>query len=83
MNFMSTVKKRKLGERGQVTIPKEIREKKGLKGGDKVEIEDKDGSIVIRKKEENEEMKKGYQEMAERDKKISEEMIKASKEAVE
>lgn len=80
---MSTVKKRKLGERGQVTIPKEIREKKGLKGGDKVEIEDKDGSIVIRKKEENEEMKKGYQEMAERDKKISEEMIKASKEAVE
>lgn len=82
MNHMSTVKKRKVGERGQVTIPKEIRDKQGIKGGDQVEIKEEDGSVIIKKENNKEKLKEGYQKMANRDKKISEEMIAASKEAL-
>ena len=39
----------KLGERGQVTIPKEIRDKFGLGPDTDVEFHVVDGSIVLRK----------------------------------
>lgn len=80
---MCTVKKRKVGKRGQVTIPKDIRDKEGIKGGDKVEIRQEDGSIVIRKEENKEKLKEGYQKMGEQDKTISDEMITASEEALD
>ncbi|MBI1741603.1 AbrB/MazE/SpoVT family DNA-binding domain-containing protein [Candidatus Acetothermia bacterium] len=39
----------KLNERGQVTLPKEIRKKEGLKQGDALEVVYLDGVIALRK----------------------------------
>jgi len=39
----------KIGERGQVTIPKEFREKFGLKPMAEVEFEEDGGQLVIKK----------------------------------
>lgn len=38
-----------MGERGQVTIPKELRERLGLRAGQVVEFEEVEGTIVVRK----------------------------------
>jgi antitoxin PrlF len=38
-----------VGERGQVTIPKPLRERMGIKAGQRVEIEEQDGELVLRK----------------------------------
>ena len=40
----------KIGERGQVTIPKDLREQLGLKPETEVEFQVVDNSIVLRKK---------------------------------
>jgi AbrB family looped-hinge helix DNA binding protein len=40
---------RRVGERGQVTIPKWLREEFGIEGGDEVRIESDEGKITIRK----------------------------------
>jgi len=40
----------KLGQRGQVVIPKEIRDEIGLKAGDFLEVVRKEGSIIIKPK---------------------------------
>ncbi len=40
----------KVGERGQVTIPKEIRDRYGLRKGMTVEVELADGRVCLRKK---------------------------------
>lgn len=37
-----------VGERGQITIPRELRKKYGIKGKQPVIIEDRDGEIVIK-----------------------------------
>lgn len=79
---MSIEEKRKVGERGQVTIPKKIREEEGISGGDEVTIKDENGTIIIEKEKLTEELAEGYQKMSERSKKISEEMLQASKESV-
>ena len=49
MNDAMTRSTRRVGERGQVTIPKWIREQEGITGGDEVVIDREDGKIVIRK----------------------------------
>ena len=41
--------KAKMTSKGQVTIPKEIREKAGLEPGKEVYFEEKDGVVYIRK----------------------------------
>jgi AbrB family looped-hinge helix DNA binding protein len=38
-----------LTSKGQITIPKEIREKLGLKKGDKLVLLEKDGNVILRK----------------------------------
>jgi len=38
-----------LTSKGQITIPKEIREKLGLKKGDKLVLIEKDGNLILRK----------------------------------
>ncbi len=72
-----------VGERGQVTIPKKIRMREHIHSGDKVKIIDRDGDIVIKKVDLSEELKEGYVKMSEMSKKISEEMLTASKEALD
>lgn len=73
---------RKIGERGQVTIPKDIREKENIVGGDRVEFVNEDGEIRIRKKEDlNEKLRDAYTESDERDEEIAEEWKHVSKEA--
>jgi AbrB family looped-hinge helix DNA binding protein len=36
-------------ERGQVTIPKPLRDRMGIKAGQRVEIEEQNGELVLRK----------------------------------
>ncbi len=72
---MSIARERTVGERGQVTIPKEIREEEGINGGDKVIIEDRDGDITIEKKDISQKLEEGYKKMSERDRKVSEELL--------
>jgi AbrB family looped-hinge helix DNA binding protein len=43
----------KISKKGQITIPKEIREKLGLKTGDKIILESVAQGILVRKKEES------------------------------
>jgi len=38
-----------VSEKGQVTIPKEFREKLGITPGSEVEFEEEDGKLVVRK----------------------------------
>jgi len=45
------IEESKISRKGQITIPKEIREKMGLKAGDKVIFESLAKGILIRKKE--------------------------------
>ncbi len=80
---MTKVEVRKVGKRGQVTIPKSIRNKENIKGGDKVEIFEKDGEIIIKTIDKTEELKEAYQEMSKQSKKMSEEMLTASKEVLD
>jgi len=40
----------KMGAKGQVVIPKELRERHGLAPGDEVVFEERDGEIVVRKR---------------------------------
>lgn len=43
------IERTKIGERGQVTIPKEIREQRGFRSETEVEFRVVNGSIVLRK----------------------------------
>jgi len=76
-----------IGERGQITIPKIIREKEGLESKDKVIVKVENDKIVVEKamstKEKEKLMAEGYKKMAEQDLKIEDEMQHASKEADE
>jgi len=38
-----------VGERGQVTIPKELRDRMGIRPGQRLEFAEEDGRIVLRK----------------------------------
>lgn len=80
---MSKGNERKVGERGQITIPKNIREREGIRPGDEVEVVDREGSILVRKKPKKEELKEGYRRLRRRDKEVSEEMLNAAEEALE
>jgi len=76
-----------IGERGQITIPKIIREKKGLGKKDKAIVKIEDGKIVVEKalskKEKEKLMIEGYKRMAQIDRELEEEMKYVSKEADE
>ena len=79
-----SVEVRKVGDRGQVTIPKNIREKENIKGGDRLEFSKEDGEIRIRKKKDlDQELKEAYRESTDRDEKVAEEWRHVSEEANE
>jgi AbrB family looped-hinge helix DNA binding protein len=77
---MTGAEKRIVGERGQVTIPKELREAFGIEGGDEVSISDQDGKIVIEKPVSREKMAEGYRRRAEQNQNLAEELRGVSKE---
>ncbi len=74
-----------VGERGQITIPKAIREKEGLKAQDRVVVKLENDRIVVEKtltkKEKEKLMAEGYKRMAHTDKELEEEMKYVSSEA--
>lgn len=74
-----------LGERGQITIPKDIREKEGLKPKDKVIVKIEDSKIVVEKslskKEKEKLMIEGYKKMAKISLETEKEWKNAGKEA--
>jgi AbrB family looped-hinge helix DNA binding protein len=72
---------RTVGERGQVTLPKELRERFDIQGGDEVVVRETDDRIVIEKPVTRADLAEGYRRRAERDERIAEEMARVSREA--
>ncbi|QAU12182.1 AbrB/MazE/SpoVT family DNA-binding domain-containing protein [Halorubrum sp. BOL3-1] len=73
--------KRKVGDRGQVTIPKELRDRRGIEGGDEVEFVEVNDEIIIKPPTDEERLAEGYRKRAERSRELAEEMEEASAEA--
>lgn len=72
---------RTVGERGQVTIPQELRKRFGIHGGDEVVVREVDGRIVIEKPVTAADLAEGYRRRAERDRQLAEELSGVSSEA--
>ncbi|MFB6191104.1 MAG: AbrB/MazE/SpoVT family DNA-binding domain-containing protein [Candidatus Nanohaloarchaea archaeon] len=49
-----------VSEKGQVTIPKEYREKFGIRSGDEVRFVEEDGELVVKKKKTSFDDYEGY-----------------------
>lgn len=71
---------RRVGQRGQVTIPKELRERLNLSGGDDVVVREEDGRIVIERPVTRETLAEGYRERADRDRRLADELADVSSE---
>jgi AbrB family looped-hinge helix DNA binding protein len=78
---MSEGERRKVGTRGQVTIPKELRERFGIKGGDDVVIHEEAGKLVIEQPVTRAELAEGYRQRAQRDQEVADELEGVSTEA--
>ena len=72
---------RTVGERGQVTLPKELRERYDIQGGDEVVVRESDDRIVIEKPVTRADLAEGYRRRAERDERIADDMAGVSREA--
>lgn len=75
--------KRKVGERGQVTIPKELRDARNIEGGDEVVFVESNDEIVIEPPTDEDRLAEGYRKRAERSRRLADEMDAASAEATE
>jgi AbrB family looped-hinge helix DNA binding protein len=71
---MSRSEERKVGERGQVTLPKGLREKFDIHGGDEVIIYEENGKIIIEKSVCRDELAEGYRQYAAASEVLEEEM---------
>ncbi len=80
---MSGMKKRRVGDRGQVTIPKELREEFDIRGGDEVEIRKDAGKIIIEKPITREDLAAGYRARGDYLRELHDEMDGVSQEANE
>lgn len=78
-----SVERRKVGERGQVTLPKELREQFGLRGGDEVIVHEEQGKIIIEKAITRDELAEGYRRRAADHAKLANELSSVSSEADE
>ena len=78
---MSPSEERKVGDRGQVTLPKELREKFDIHGGDEVLINEENGKITIEKAVTREELAEGYQRYAAESEALEAEMAGVSRES--
>jgi len=80
---MSAEEKRKVGERGQVTIPKELRERLGISHGDEVMVHEEDGKVVVEPPVTKEELAEGYRRRSEEMRELAKEIEDVSQEADE
>jgi AbrB family looped-hinge helix DNA binding protein len=80
---MGKGERRKIGKRGQVTIPKDLRERFGMKGGDDVIIHEEGGKLVIERSVTREELAEGYRQRAKRSRELADELEGVSTEANE
>jgi len=80
---MSEAERRKVGERGQVTIPKDLRERFGIKGGDDVVIHEEAGKLVIERPVSREVLAEGYRQRAQQTRDLADELEGVSTEADE
>lgn len=78
---MSEAEQRTVGERGQVTIPKALRERLNITGGEKVVVRESDGRIIIEKPVTRDELAEGYRTRASRERDLAEEFAGVSREA--
>lgn len=74
---------RKVGERGQVTIPKELRERHGIEAGDEVVFVEREEVISLVSPTDEDRLAKAYRKHAERSRQLAAEMAVASSEANE
>lgn len=75
--------KRKVGDRGQVTIPKDIRDRRKIEGGDEVVFVEEEDRIVIQPPTDEKRLAEGYRKRADRSRQLAEEMEAASEEATQ
>lgn len=75
--------KRRVSERGQVTIPKDLRDRIGIQEGDELVFDERGDEIVIYPPVDEERMAEGYRKRADRARDLAEEMDPASTEATE
>lgn len=78
---MGRSEERRIGDRGQVTLPKELREKFGIHGGDKVIIHEENGKITIEKPVSRKLLVEGYRQYAAESEALEEEMAGVSRES--
>lgn len=74
---------RTVGERGQVTIPKRLRDRFGIEGGDEVVVRERDGRIVIETPATADELAEGYRRRAAAMADLEDSMADVSREADE
>jgi len=75
--------KRTVGERGQITIPKDLRDRHGITGGDEVEIVEVDGEILLELPTDEERLAEGYRVRADRDRELADELRGTTAEATD
>ncbi len=80
---MGKNEKRRVGKRGEVTLPKELREEFDISGGDEVKIRKEAGKIVIEKPITRADIADGYRARAEQLRELDDEMDDVSREADE
>jgi AbrB family looped-hinge helix DNA binding protein len=78
---MNRGKERRVGERGQVTLPKELREKFDIHEGDEVIIHEENRKITIEKSVCRDELAEGYRQYAAASEVLEEEMTGVSRES--
>jgi AbrB family looped-hinge helix DNA binding protein len=74
---------RKVSDRGQVTIPKELRDRRGIEGGDEIRFIEGNDEIIIKPPTDEERLAEGYRKRADRSRQLVEEMDGTSAEATE
>ncbi|SDR43383.1 AbrB/MazE/SpoVT family DNA-binding domain-containing protein [Natronobacterium texcoconense] len=78
---MNEGERRKIGERGQITIPKQLREALDLRGGDEVLVREEGEKIVIERPISREDLAEGYQKRTRQQQEIVDEMRGTAQEA--
>ena len=71
----------RITQNGQVTIPKELRDRRGIGGGDEIRFIEVNDEIIIKPPTDEERLAEGYKKRADRSRQLVEEMDGTSAEA--